>query len=523
MSISDSHSLSHPTDAESLDRAAKSPHAESEASARSTGSSQPSQKPSALSSLMEFGALTTSSLGDIRPLGPPTNPYPFPFVTPGPGVPFSPQAAAGMSTFYRPPFVPPPVAPVLTDIVQPPTTKPAPSKKKKKSAAVKVSEEIISQNILDEPAVPAKKARKSNARGKGKRKKDAVDNENGVDEDNVPSPPPPPKKRKKKAAAKQNKDDSSTTDADESKVNNGPMTNPSHNLLAQMGLMNNSFMPPVSSASNNGITPAPTAQQQQAQIAAMYNMAPHFAAYNAFPGSFNPNFAAAAYPSGYPPGYGFHPAFGTPAPGQPFPFMPPAPTTTTSSNNKYVLSFSLSIRHLLNVRLSSSAPTSSATVVTSSSEHPSPIVVPETRPPKSRAKGKTNSEKKKPPATPKPTKKKPAKTTAATPVDNDETPPSSEVPSITETTSKVAAKTPEPAPPSPLQDAKRRISGTESEDLDEQNEEQQGQAANGKSDHESDGSGGNADRSSSTAQSSSASPEKRGGRTTIKPLQLDVS
>lgn len=180
--------------------------------------------------------------------------------------------------------------------------------------------------------------------------------------------------------------------------------------------------------------------------------------------------------------------------------------------------FSLSIRHLLNVRLFSSAPAS----FPSTSEHPSPIVVPETRPPKSRAKGKANSEKKKPPATPKPTKKKAAKATTTTPVDNDETPPSSEVPSFTETASKAAPKTPEPAPPSPLQDAKRRISGTESEDLDEQNDEQQGQATNGKSDHESDGSGGNADRSSSTAQSSSASPEKRGGRTTIKPQQLDV-
>ena len=65
----------------------------------------------------------------------------------------------------------------------------------------------------------------------------------------------------------------------------------------------------------------------------MYNMAPHFAGYNTFPGAFNPGFPGAAYPGDYPPPYGFHPAFGAPAAVQPFPFMPP--TSTASSINKY--------------------------------------------------------------------------------------------------------------------------------------------------------------------------------------------
>ncbi|CAF1571842.1 unnamed protein product, partial [Adineta steineri] len=39
-----------------------------------------SAKPSALSSLLEFGTLPPSSLGDIRSSSGPTNPFPFPFV-----------------------------------------------------------------------------------------------------------------------------------------------------------------------------------------------------------------------------------------------------------------------------------------------------------------------------------------------------------------------------------------------------------------------------------------------------------
>ena len=56
----------------------------------------------------------------------------------------------------------------------------------------------------------------------------------------------------------------------------------------------------------------------------MYNMAPHFAAYSAFPGAFNPAFAAAAYASGYPNPYGFHPAF---------PFMPPMANNAEEKNS----------------------------------------------------------------------------------------------------------------------------------------------------------------------------------------------
>jgi len=167
------------------------------------------------------------------------------------------------------------------------------------------------------------------------------------------------KNRKKKKLKTDTTENGNTNDSDETKITNGNTNNHSHNLLAQMGLINNSFMPP--SASTNGKTPTPNSQQ--AQLAAMYNMAPHFAAYNAFPGAFNPAFAAAAYASGYPTPYGFHPAFGAPGPGQPFPFMPPTP--------------------------SSNAP------LVNNENKSSTVVVPETRPAKSRSKSNTGGEKKK--------------------------------------------------------------------------------------------------------------------------------
>ena len=66
----------------------------------------------------------------------------------------------------------------------------------------------------------------------------------------------------------------------------------------------------------------------------------------------------------------------------------------------------------------------------------------------------------------------------------------------------------------------RRMSGTESDDFDEQ---PHSQAANGKSGNESDGSNDGEERSfSATKSSSSNAGEKRGGRTTIKPQQLEV-
>jgi hypothetical protein len=320
------------------------------------------QKLSALSSLLEFGTLSPSNVGDIRPTGTPTNPFPFPFVTPGPGVPFSPQAAAGMTTYYRPPFGVPPVTTSL-DVTQQasatvassqPVSKPISTPSKKKSAAKRNLTEVISQNILDEPPVPKKKTRKSNPRGKGKTKKNETDGENDVAEDNISPPPPPSKTNKKtKKLKKDTKNNTTTNDNDETKATMETTTNTSHNLLTQMGLMNNSFVqpppPPLqSSSSTNGTTPPANAQpQQQAQIAAMYNMAPHFAAYNTFPGAFNPAFPGSAYPGGYPPPYGFHPAFSNLPTGQPFPFVPPTSTSTASSINTYVVRFSFTCIHTL--------------------------------------------------------------------------------------------------------------------------------------------------------------------------------
>jgi hypothetical protein len=321
------------------------------------------QKLSALSSLLEFGTLSPSNLGDIRPSGTPTNPFPFPFVTPGPGVPFSPQAAAGMTTYYRPPFGVPPVTTSL-DVTQQasatvassqPVSKPISTPSKKKSAAKRNLTEVISQNILDEPPVPKKKTRKSNPRGKGKTKKNETDGENDVAEDNISSPPPPPSQtnKKSKKVKKNTKNNTTTNDNDETKATMETTTNTSHNLLTQMGLMNNSFVQPTppplqSSSSTNGTTSSPNAQpQQQAQIAAMYNMAPHFAAYNTFPGAFNPAFPGSAYPGAYPPPYGFHPAFSNLPTGQPFPFGPPTSTSIASSINTYVVRFSFTCIHTL--------------------------------------------------------------------------------------------------------------------------------------------------------------------------------
>ncbi len=300
-------------------------------------STRTTQKPSALSSLLEFGTLPPPTLGEMRSTGASANPFPFPFVTPGPGVPFSPQAAAGMATFYRPPFGISPNAMPL-DMTQ------SHSNSSKKKSDTTEHDEKVPPNLNDDSfsSSPKKKARKSNSRSKAKTKKNGIDNENGLNEDNISSPPPPPPpppttNKKKKKLKTDTTENGNTNDNDETKITNGNANNHSHNLLAQMGLINNSFMPPPHSASTNG--KAPTQNSQQAQLAAMYNMAPHFAAYNAFPGAFNPAFAAAAYASGYPSPYGFHPAFGAPPPGQPFPFMSPTPSSPAPPNNKYIISF----------------------------------------------------------------------------------------------------------------------------------------------------------------------------------------
>jgi hypothetical protein len=437
-------------------------------------------KPSALSSLLEFGTVPPSTLGDMRPNPAPPNPFPFPFVTPGPGVPFSPQAAAGMATFYRPPFGMPPAAMPL-DMSQ------SNSNSSNKKLNATDGDEIISQNLLDDSS-PKKKARKSNSRAKGKAKKNGIDNENGLHEDNTsspPPPPPPPTNKKKKKLKTDTTENGNTNDSDETKITNGNTNNHSHNLLAQMSLMNNAFMPPPPPSTSTNGQPS-TANSQQAQLAAMYNMAPHFAAYNAFPGAFNPAFAAAAYASGYPTPYGFHPAFGAPHPGQPFPFMQPTPS-------------------------SNAPPPTSSTDDKSSS-----IVVPETRPAKSRSKSNTGGEKKKP-TTPRSNKKKAAAVAAPTdppmPTDGESTAP---IP-LPETAPQVAT-----TPESTSTPTKRRISGTESDDCDEQ---QQSQTTNGKSGYDSDGSIGDGDRSLNTVPSTSSStaPEKKGARTTIKPQQLEVN
>ena len=68
--------------------------------------------------------------------------------------------------------------------------------------------------------------------------------------------------------------------------------------------------------------------------------------------------------------------------------------------------------------------------------------------------------------------------------------------------------------------SKRRMSGTESDDFDEA---PHSQTTNGKSGNESDGSVDGDERSFSAIKSTSSNAaEKRGGRTTIKPQQLEV-
>ncbi|CAF1377422.1 unnamed protein product [Adineta steineri] len=527
--ISDTHRSSYSTsvsETDSLDRPSSPSQTDSSTNAESgIGARQTTtpQKVSALSSLLEFGTLPPSNVGDIGPSGKSTNPFPFPFVTPGPGVPFSPQAAAGMTTYFRPPMFGVPPSTTSLDVTPQTSTTTAPSQSvseslstqpKKKATKKRKASEVMPENILDESSSPKKKARKTNPRGKGKVKKNETDGENDIADDNVSPLPSQAKKKKKKAKKDDDKDNIAANDSEESKVTNGMASNASHNLLTQMGLINPPFIPPTPSQSSSSATGTPSTpiaqqqqqQQQQAQIAAMYNMTPHFGAYNTFPGAFNPAFpGAAAYPGGYPPPYGFHPAFTTPPAGQPFPFIPP--TSTASSINN------------------TSSPVST-TVSPSTGDKPTPIVVPETRPSKSKSKSKNNTDgEKKKPAAPRSNKKKSVSVTApVTTSDSDDvaaaatTVPSTE---ITETATTISESTPTIPPPA----SKRRISGTESEDFDEQNDDQQqqsSQTANGKSGNESDGSGGAADRSSSNTQSSSTIPEKKGGRTTIKPQQLDI-
>ena len=65
------------------------------------------------------------------------------------------------------------------------------------------------------------------------------------------------------------------------------------------------------------------------------------------------------------------------------------------------------------------------------------------------------------------------------------------------------------------------MSGSDSEDCDEQHPSQH---TNGKSGYDSDGSVGDGDRSLNPIPSTSSNaPEKKGARTTIKPQQLDVN
>ncbi|CAF1025975.1 unnamed protein product [Rotaria sordida] len=439
-------------------------------------------KPSALSSLLEFGTLPPSNLGNNTS----TNPFPFPFVTPGPGVPFSPQAAAGMATFYRPPFGVP-SANIPLDMTQ------TNSNSSKKKSDIIDNNEIISQNLLDDSltsSISPKKKTTTKTNSRKKTKTNGTDGENGIDEDNISSPPPSTSSqtnKKKKKRKSDTIDNITTNDNDETKITNGNTNNHSHNLLAQMGLINASFMapPPIPPSSTNGKTS--TTNSQQAQLAAMYSMAPHFAAYNAFPGAFNPAFAAAAYASGYPNPYGFHPAFAASSTGQPFPFMPPTPSSAVPSLNN----------------------TSTNEDKSSSSS----IVVPETRPSKSRKRSTTNGEKKKS-TTPRSNKKKPIEQIISTDV-----PISTENESITTMSSTDITPQISTTPES----NKRRMSGTESEDFDEQQQQQPLQTTNGKSGNESDGSIDDGDRSLNTIPSiSSTAAEKKGARTTIKPQQLEI-
>ncbi|CAF4378313.1 unnamed protein product, partial [Adineta steineri] len=140
---------------------------------------------------------------------------------------------------------------------------------------------------------------------------------------------------------------------------------------------------------------------------------------------------------------------------------------------------------------------------------------PETRPPKSRSKSTTGGEKKKP-ATPRGNKKKSLVPSTSTDLPVPTEGESVQPPPSTEPIAQIAT-TPEPT----STPTKRQMSGTDSEDFDDQ---QHSQPTNGKSGNESDGSMGDGDRSLNTAPSTSSStaPEKKGARTTIRPQQLDV-
>ncbi|CAF3927589.1 unnamed protein product [Rotaria sordida] len=143
----------------------------------------------------------------------------------------------------------------------------------------------------------------------------------------------------------------------------------------------------------------------------------------------------------------------------------------------------------------------------------SSIVVPETRPSKSRKRSTTNGEKKKS-TTPRSNKKKPIEQIISTDV-----PISTENESITTMSSTDITPQISTTPES----NKRRMSGTESEDFDEQQQQQPLQTTNGKSGNESDGSIDDGDRSLNTIPSiSSTAAEKKGARTTIKPQQLEI-
>ena len=339
----DTHSSSHSTnisETDSLDRSSSRSPMNTSTNAQSAITSSQTAHPSrttpkltALSSLLEVGSLPSSNLGDLRPANAPTNPFPFPFITSGSGVPFSPQAAAGMTTYYRPS----PLDMTQQLLSTPPTSSQPIAKPSKKKS---IAKENDSENMFDEPRSIKKKVRKTNPRGKGKTKKNGADNGNNPEE-NITSSTTTDKKRKK--LKKDIKNNTITNDIAETKISDGTTSNTSHNLLAQMGLINNSFIqpgppppppPPLkTSFSTNATNSAPNNQQQQAQITSVYSVAPHFAAYNTFSGGLNPSLTGTAYPSGYPPPYGFHPAFGTSPTSQSFPLT----SSTASSITKYVV------------------------------------------------------------------------------------------------------------------------------------------------------------------------------------------
>lgn len=156
-------------------------------------------------------------------------------------------------------------------------------------------------------------------------------------------------------------------------------------------------------------------------------------------------------------------------------------------------------------------------------ENPSGALPDETKGGKSRAKTKGSGEKKKS-STSRANKKKAGanKNTSSNNSSsiNDEN-PSTPSASGTETSEKVDHTT-DPSSTSSPPTKKRSISAAESDDIDDASDDVQSQNANCKSGHESDGSVSGVDRTSNTTQSTSSLPEKKGGRTTIKPQQLEV-